>query len=49
LSAPEVGATVSGLGIEVAASAPEELARMLQADAEEWQGIIRQIGFKADS
>jgi tripartite-type tricarboxylate transporter receptor subunit TctC len=49
LSAPEVAATVSGLGIEVAASAPEELARMLQADAEEWQGIIRQIGFKADS
>jgi tripartite-type tricarboxylate transporter receptor subunit TctC len=49
LEQAEVMASVSSLGIEVGSSTPDALAGMLRADGQEWQKLVRQIGFRADS
>lgn len=36
-------------GMEAASSTPDQLAAWLQADSNMWRGIVREIGFKADS
>jgi tripartite-type tricarboxylate transporter receptor subunit TctC len=46
---PDVIASVASLGVEVGASTPEALGGMLKADAQEWQSLIKQIGFRADN
>ena len=37
------------LGLEVATSTPQELRAMIEADSVEWRGLIKKIGFTADS
>jgi tripartite-type tricarboxylate transporter receptor subunit TctC len=44
LSLPEVKQRMADIAVETAASSPEELASMTRADAEKWDGIIRQLG-----
>jgi tripartite-type tricarboxylate transporter receptor subunit TctC len=48
LALPEVIDYGRQFGLEVQASSAPALAELLAADADEWRGIIRQIGFKAD-
>ena len=36
-------------GLEIQSSSPAALAELLQADANEWRGLIKQIGFTAES
>ena len=49
LVVPAVAASVAALGLEVAHSTPDVLAGMMMSDATEWQKIVREIGFKADT
>lgn len=37
------------LGLEVATSSPQELSDMIKADSSEWRGLIKRIGFTAES
>ena len=37
------------LGLEVAASTPQELNDMIHADSDEWRVWIKRIGFTAES
>lgn len=48
LEQPDVIASVASLGVEVGSSTPETLGGMLKADGQEWQRLIKQIGFRAD-
>ena len=41
---PEVRQRMADIAVETAASSPEELAAMTQADAQKWGNIIRQLG-----
>ena len=36
-------------GLEIQSSSPSALAELLQADAEEWRQLIKQVGFTAES
>lgn len=49
LEAPEIARTAATHGLEVATSTADALAGMTQADAREWQRVVREIGFKAES
>ena len=35
--------------MEVQSSTPDQLAAWLKADADQWRGIVKEIGFSADS
>ncbi|HSI59322.1 MAG TPA: tripartite tricarboxylate transporter substrate-binding protein [Ideonella sp.] len=48
LAQPEVIAYGRQFGLEVQGSTPARLQALLAADAQEWKGLIQQIGFKAD-
>ena len=41
---PEVRQRMADIAVETAASSPEALAAMMQADAEKWGNVIRQLG-----
>ncbi len=46
---PSIVQNLAERGMEAASSTPEQLAAWLQADSDMWRGIVREIGFKADS
>ncbi len=41
--------SMAQVGMEVQSSTPEQLAAWLKADADQWRGIVKEIGFSADS
>lgn len=49
LSAPEVVDGLAVMALEAQSSSPAELDRMLRADHARWGGIVKSIGFSADS
>lgn len=49
LAQPEVVQSIAQFGLEAASSTPQELAAMLKADSEEWRGLIKKVGFTAES
>ena len=49
LAHPEVATSATAFGLDIQSSSPTALADLLKADAEEWQRIIKQIGFTAES
>lgn len=49
LTQPEVVDFGRQYGLEIRASSAPDLARMLQADADQWRGLIKQTGFTAES
>ena len=49
LASQDVIDSLAQVGMEVRSSTPDELAAWLKADAEQWRGIVKEIGFSADS
>ncbi len=49
LAQPDVVNYGKQAALEVQSSTPDALTKMLQADAEQWHGLIKQIGFTAES
>lgn len=49
LNNPEVISTLAQQGMEAQSSTPDQLAAWLKADADQWRGIVKEIGFSADS
>ncbi len=49
MSQPDVVATLAQVGMEAQSSSPEELAALLKKDADEWRGLVKRLGFTADS
>jgi tripartite-type tricarboxylate transporter receptor subunit TctC len=49
LNNPEVVANLAQQGMEAQSSTPDQLAAWLKADADQWRGIVQEIGFRADS
>lgn len=49
LAEKEVVDTLTTFGLEPAPSSPEQLATALRADHQKWRGIVKSIGFTADS
>ena len=49
LGSQDVIDSLAQVGMEVRSSTPDELAAWLKADAEQWRGIVKEIGFSADS
>jgi tripartite-type tricarboxylate transporter receptor subunit TctC len=45
---PQVAAQLRAVGLEPAASSPDELARRMAEDAQHWAPAIRASGFRAD-
>ena len=41
--------SMAQVGMEVQSSTPDQLAAWLKADADQWRGIVKEIGFSADS
>lgn len=41
--------SMAQVGMEVQSSTPDQLAAWLKADADQWRGIVKEIGFRADS
>jgi tripartite-type tricarboxylate transporter receptor subunit TctC len=41
--------SMAQVGMEVQPSTPDQLAAWLKADADQWRGIVKEIGFSADS
>ncbi|MDO9219022.1 MAG: Bug family tripartite tricarboxylate transporter substrate binding protein [Lacisediminimonas sp.] len=49
LAQKDVIDSLAQVGMEVQSSTPDQLAEWLQADAAQWRGIVKEIGFSADS
>ncbi|HSV54611.1 MAG TPA: tripartite tricarboxylate transporter substrate-binding protein [Burkholderiaceae bacterium] len=49
LAQPDLVAYGKQFGLEVQSTSASELADLLKADAEEWRGLIKQVGFTAES
>ena len=49
LAEKDVVETLATFGLEPAPSSPEQLAAALRADHQKWRGIVKSIGFTADS
>lgn len=49
LAQPDVLEFGKPVGLEIQSSSPQQLADLLQADANEWRQLIKDIGFTADS
>jgi tripartite-type tricarboxylate transporter receptor subunit TctC len=49
MNTPDVAAVLAGFGLEAGVAGPERLASLIKADSEEWRGLIRRIGFTAES
>jgi len=49
MNTPEVATVLAGFGLEASLAGPDRLAALIQADANEWRGLIRRIGFTAES
>jgi tripartite-type tricarboxylate transporter receptor subunit TctC len=49
LNSKEIIDSLSLVGMEAQSSTPDQLAAWLKADANQWRGIVKEIGFTADS
>lgn len=49
LNSKDLVDALANFGMEVQSSTPDQLAAWLKADAEQWRGIVKEIGFSADS
>jgi tripartite-type tricarboxylate transporter receptor subunit TctC len=49
LAQKDVIDSLAQVGMEVQSSTPDQLAEWLKADAAQWRGIVKEIGFSADS
>ena len=49
MTQPDVVATLAQVGMEAQSSTPDELAALLKKDADEWRGLVKRLGFTADS
>jgi tripartite-type tricarboxylate transporter receptor subunit TctC len=45
---PEVGATLSNLGLQPSGGTPEQLAELTTADLNRWAKVLRQAKIAAD-
>jgi tripartite-type tricarboxylate transporter receptor subunit TctC len=41
--------SMAQVGMEIQSSTPEQLAAWMKADADQWRGFVKEIGFRADS
>jgi tripartite-type tricarboxylate transporter receptor subunit TctC len=48
LKLPDVRETLSGMGIEVVGSTPEQLARHIGTEQPKWARVIKQSGIRVD-
>ncbi len=48
LAIPAVKERLAGLGVEIYAKGPEDLAKLTKADLDRWGPIVKQIGIKLD-
>ena len=49
LAQPDLIEAGKKYGLNITSSSADELADLLKADAEQWKGLIKQVGFSADS
>ena len=49
MTQPDVVATLAQVGMEAQSSTPDQLAELLKKDSEEWRGLIKKLGFTAES
>ncbi len=49
LNSKDIIDALANVGMEAQSSTPDQLARWLKADADQWRGIVKEIGFRADS
>jgi tripartite-type tricarboxylate transporter receptor subunit TctC len=49
LQAADVETTAQTFALELSGSGPKVLGDLLQADARQWQGLIKELNFTADS
>jgi len=49
LNSKDVIDSMAQVGMEVQSSTPDELAGYLRSSADQWRGIVKEIGFRADS
>ncbi|AMO21852.1 tripartite tricarboxylate transporter substrate binding protein [Ramlibacter solisilvae] len=49
LSQPDMASSLANFGMEVASSTPQVLGDLLRADTDQWRGIVRKVGFTAES
>ena len=48
LARPEVKERIAGLGYEILASSPRELAAQIKAEVEKWRRVVRAAGIKVE-
>jgi tripartite-type tricarboxylate transporter receptor subunit TctC len=48
LARPEVKERIAGLGYEILASSPQELAAQIKAEVEKWRRVVRAAGIKVE-
>jgi tripartite-type tricarboxylate transporter receptor subunit TctC len=48
LARPEVKERIAGLGYEILASSPQELAAQIKAEVEKWRRVVRTAGIKVE-
>lgn len=49
INSKDVVDSLAAAGMEAQASTPDELANLLKADMNQWQGIVKNLGFTAES
>jgi tripartite-type tricarboxylate transporter receptor subunit TctC len=49
LAAPEVANALATIGLEAQSSSAAELAAMQRREMEQWEPLVKSIGFSADS
>ncbi len=49
LNSKEMVEALASFGMEAQSSTPDQLATWMKADAEQWRGFVKEVGFSADS
>ncbi|MEY5100048.1 MAG: hypothetical protein RJA36_2767 [Pseudomonadota bacterium] len=49
LNSKDMVDALANFGMEVQSSTPDQLAAWMKADAEQWRGFVKEVGFSADS
>ncbi len=49
LNSKDLVDSMAQVGMEVQSSTPDQLAAWMKADADQWRGFVKEIGFRADS
>jgi tripartite-type tricarboxylate transporter receptor subunit TctC len=49
LNSKEMIEALASFGMEAQSSTPDQLATWMKADAEQWRGFVKEVGFSADS